>query len=78
MIVYLVRDIPWFVMYCVYEESGSSLLIESVDKRVFQVVVNMYVPIFRGLDARGGRKLRIDTHMRYNHSNDNNKYYSKR
>ena len=27
MIVYLARDIPPFVMYCVYGESGSSLLI---------------------------------------------------
>ena len=24
--------------------------------------MNTYVPIFRGLDARGGRKLRTDTH----------------
>ena len=30
MIVYLARDIPAFVMYCVNGESGSSLLIESV------------------------------------------------
>ena len=29
MIVYLARDIPAFVMYCVNGESGSSLLIES-------------------------------------------------
>ena len=27
MIVYLARDIPPFVMYCVYGESGPSLLI---------------------------------------------------
>ena len=34
----------------------------------------------RGLDARGGRKLRTDTHThtRDNHSNNNNKDYSKR
>ena len=32
----------------------------------------------RGLDARGGRKLRTHTHMRDNHINDNNKDYSKR
>ena len=31
MIVYLARDIPAFVMYCVYRESRSSLLIESTD-----------------------------------------------
>ena len=29
MIVYLARDIPVFVMYCVNGESGSSLLIQS-------------------------------------------------
>ena len=26
-------------------------------KRIFRVAMNTYVPIFRGLDARGGRKL---------------------
>ena len=31
VIVYLARDIPPFVMYCVYGEFGSSLLIESTD-----------------------------------------------
>ena len=31
MIVYLARDIPAFVMYCVNGESDSSLLIESTD-----------------------------------------------
>ena len=31
--------------------------------RVFRVAVNTYVPIFRGLDARDGRKLRTDTHV---------------
>ena len=30
-------------------------------KRFFRVAVNMYVPIFQGLDARGGIKLRTDT-----------------
>ena len=34
MIVYLVRDIPAFVMYCVKGESGSSLLIESTDSMI--------------------------------------------
>ena len=40
MIVYLVRDIPAFVMYCVNGESGSSLLIESTDSMIgiFQAV----------------------------------------
>ena len=31
MIVYLTRDIPAFVMYCVYGASHSSLLIESTN-----------------------------------------------
>ena len=34
MIVYLAGDIPTFVMYCVYGESGSSLLIESTDSMI--------------------------------------------
>ena len=36
MIVYLARDIPAFVMYCVNGESGSSLLIESVDSMIYE------------------------------------------
>ena len=35
MIVHLARDIPPFVMYYVYEESGSSLLIESTDSMIY-------------------------------------------
>ena len=31
VIVYLAQDIPAFVMYCVYGESGSSLLTESTN-----------------------------------------------
>ena len=31
-------------------------------KSFSRVAVNTYVPIFRGLDARGGRKIRTDTH----------------
>ena len=34
MIVYLARDIPAFIMYCVNGESGSSLLIESTDSMI--------------------------------------------
>ena len=34
VIVYLARDIPAFVMYCVNGASGSSLLIESVDSMI--------------------------------------------
>ena len=49
-------------------------------KRVFRVAVNTYMYVLRGLDARGGRKLRTDTntHTRDNHSNDNNKDFLKR
>ena len=36
MIVYLARDIVAFVMYCIYGESGSSLLIESTDSMIFR------------------------------------------
>ena len=38
MIVYLARDIPAFVMYCVNGESGSSLLIESLDSMIYKYV----------------------------------------
>ena len=34
VIVYLARDIPAFVMYCVYGESRSSLLIESTNSMI--------------------------------------------
>ena len=34
MIVYLARDIPVFVVYYVYGESRSSLLIESTDSMI--------------------------------------------
>ena len=37
MIVYLARDISPFVMYCVYGESGSSLLIESTDSMMHSI-----------------------------------------
>ena len=36
MIVYLARDIPAFVMYCVNGESDSSLLIESTDSMIIK------------------------------------------
>ena len=47
-------------------------------KRVFRAAVNTYVslPIFRGLDARGGKNYeQAHTHTRDNRSNDNNNYY---
>ena len=39
MIVYLARDIPAFVMYCVNGESGSSLLIESTDSMITNLIL---------------------------------------
>ena len=42
MIVYLARDIPVFVMYCVNGESGSSLLIESTDSDSFYRIVQSW------------------------------------
>ena len=43
-------------------EAFSAKITIIIYKRVFHVAVNTYVPIFRGLDARGFRKLRTDTH----------------
>ena len=45
MIVYLARDIPAFVMYCVNGESGSSLLIESTDSMIY-----IYIYIIRAIE----------------------------
>ena len=43
--------------------SEPSIFVENHDyKSFFCVTVNTYVPIFWGLDAYGGRKLRTDTH----------------
>ena len=42
--------------------SEPSILSENHDhKRFFRVAVITYIPIFRGQDAHGGRKLRTDT-----------------
>ena len=43
--------------------SEPSIFSENHNYRRFsRIAVNTYVPIFRGLDARGGRKLRTHTH----------------
>ena len=42
-------------------EAFSAKIMIIINKIVFRVAVNTYVPIFRGLDPRGGRKLRTDT-----------------
>ena len=39
MIVYLARDIPAFVIYCVNGESGSSLLIESTNTMIYIIII---------------------------------------
>ena len=42
--------------------SERSIFSENHDyKSFFRVAMNTFVPIFRGLDTRGGRKLRTDT-----------------
>ena len=43
MIVYLTRDIPAFVMYCVNGASRSSLLIESTDSMIYTSEVLLYI-----------------------------------
>ena len=50
--------------------SEPSIFSKNHDYKSFsRVAVNTYVPIFRGLDARSGRKLRTHTHTRDNYSN---------
>ena len=43
MIVYLARDVPAFVMYCVNGESGSSLLIESMIYNYYNMIISTHV-----------------------------------
>ena len=43
--MYLARDIPAFVMYCVYGESRSSLLIESVDSMIIMIIIIIIIII---------------------------------
>ena len=51
MIVYLARDIPAFVMYCVNGESGSSLLIESTDSIIYGQFRQNLLPSMAGFDV---------------------------
>ena len=47
--------------------SEGSIFSENQDYKSFsRVTVNPYIPILRGLDVRGGRKLQTDTHT-YTH-----------
>ena len=41
--MYQARDIPLFVMYWVYGESGSSLLIESTDSMINAIVQDVVI-----------------------------------
>ena len=38
-IMYLARDVPAFLMYCVYGASRSSLLIESTDSMIIIIII---------------------------------------
>ena len=47
--------------------------------RVFRVAVNKYAPIFRGVDARGGRKLYTNRHTHtHTHTHTHHGYLSSR
>ena len=52
MIVYLARDIPAFVMYCVYGESCSSLLIESTNSMMILFYITLCIHSVDGIDVR--------------------------
>ena len=54
MIVYLARDIPAFVMYCVYGESRSSLLIESTDS-----ISTLHCALENGVDLHVNERQKI-------------------
>ena len=69
------RWYPYFVAQLLNEAFSANKITIIVYKRVFRAAVNTYVslPIFRGLDARGGKNYeQAHTHTRDNHSNDNN------
>ena len=44
--MYLARDIPAFVMYCINGESGSSLLIESTDSMISILLMSKHKLIY--------------------------------
>ena len=43
--MYLAQDFPVFVMYCVYAESDSSLLVESTDSMIIVSYVDTFLSI---------------------------------
>ena len=55
MIVYLVRDIPAYVMYCAYGESRSSLLIESTDSMILSMCHRQAVTWHFGINRQAGK-----------------------
>ena len=74
MIVYLARDIPAFVMYCVNGESGSSLLIESTDSMIatcFSIGtlfgINIAYSIITYKDAINPRKISRESQVVMSH-----------
>ena len=69
MIVYLARDIPAFVMYCLNGESGSSLLIESSDSMIHvRSVCGLVVSIgYEFLSASLARVCANNSSTHYNH-----------
>ena len=65
MIVYLARDIPAFVMYCVNGESGSSLHIESTDSMIYMDIIESVDSISR--DEPDSPLTRYITHFKHYH-----------
>ena len=62
---YMYIDILTIIINFPYSTCISSFFGSSIPTSFFffwGVAVNTYVPIFRDLDARGGRKLQIHTH----------------
>ena len=60
MIVYLARDIPQFVMYCVNGKPRSSLFIESTDSMIY-IYIYIYIYLYPWVDhlvPRGPRVTR--------------------
>ena len=59
MIVYVARDIPPFVMYCVDGESGSSLLTESTDSMIYIRIYTQGDRAGRDGGRGGGREVKF-------------------
>ena len=68
MIVYLARDIPAFVMYCVNGESGSSLLIESTDYDIYDIYIISKKPLLGKIVLKTSNRRSFSSKGRYFHS----------